>query len=391
MSEGFLPYGRQWIDDADIDAVTACLKSDFLTTGPAVTAFETAFAKTVQAPHAISCHSATAGLHLAYDALGLKPGQCAIIPSITFVATANAARYCGADVIVCDVDPENGLVTPDTLSDALARLGGRQGLIAPVHLAGVPCDMSALAELARDHSLSVVEDASHAVGSLDENGAPTGACPHSDAAVFSFHPVKTLACGEGGMVTTRDAALAERLALARSHGVVREADGFERTDGADEPWWYEMQALGWNYRMPDINAALGLSQLKKLPVFAERRRQLAQSYNDLLADLAPIVSPPAGREAVEPCRHLYNVRIDFEAAGQSRAQVMSKLRERGVGTQVHYIPVHQHPYYVRLNGEQVLPGAERHYARTLSLPLYPMMSDDDPARVVRALKAVLGL
>lgn len=391
MSDSFLPYGRQWIDDADIDAVTACLKSDFLTTGPAVTAFEEAFAKTVEAPFALSCHSATAGLHLAYDALGLKPGQCAIVPAITFVATANAARYCGADVILADVDPESGLMTPETLQEALKRLDGRGGLIAPVHLAGVPCDMPALSALAREHGLSVVEDASHAVGSLDESGAPTGACPHSDAAVFSFHPVKTLACGEGGMVTTRDAVLAERVKLARSHGVVREADQFERGEGADEPWWYEMQALGWNYRMPDINAALGLSQLKKLDMFASRRRQLARAYDGLLEGLGPLVEPPAGRAGVDPCRHLYNVQIDFEAAGQTRAQVMAALREHGVGTQVHYIPVHQHPYYVRLNGEQILPGGERHYARTLSLPLYPMMADEDPARVISALKTVLGL
>ena len=391
MSDGFLPYGRQWIDDADIEAVSTCLKSDYLTTGPAVSAFERAFATVVQAPHAVSCHSATAGLHLAYDALGLGPGQCAIVPAITFVATANAARYCGADVIVCDVDPDNGLMTPDTLSEALQQLEGRPGLVAPVHLAGVPCDMPALAELARAHGLSVVEDASHAVGSLDEAGLPTGACPYSDAAVFSFHPVKTLACGEGGMVTTRDAALAERMALTRSHGVVREADRFDRSAGADEPWWYEMQALGWNYRMPDINAALGLAQLNKLELFASRRRQLARAYDELLEGLGPFVAPSAGRAGVDPCRHLYNIRIDFQALGKPRVQVMTELREQGIGTQVHYIPVHQHPYYVRLNGERTLPGAEHHYARTLSLPLYPMMADEDPERVVSALKVVLGL
>ncbi len=391
MSEPFLPYGRQWIDDADIEAVTACLKSDYLTTGPAVTAFEGAFAKTVDAPHALSCHSATAGLHLAYDALGLKPGQCAIVPSITFVATANAARYCGAEVILADVDAQSGLMTPDTLQQALNRLEGRQGLIAPVHLAGLPCDMPALSALARDHGLHVVEDASHAVGSLDESGVPTGACPHSDAAVFSFHPVKTLACGEGGMVTTRNAALAERVAMARSHGVMRDAARFERAEGANEPWWYEMQSLGWNYRMPDINAALGLSQLNKLDRFASRRRQLASAYDDLLEGLSPLVTPPAGRAGVDPCRHLYNVQIDFEAAGKTRSEVMGLLREQGIGTQVHYIPVHQHPYYEGLYGRQSLPGAERHYARTLSLPLYPMMADQDPDRVAKALKRALGI
>lgn len=391
MSDGFLPYGRQWIDDDDIAAVTACLTSDFLTTGPRVDAFENAFAQAVSAPHALSCHSATAGLHLAYDALELGPGDCAIVPALTFVATANAARYCGADVVIADVDPETGLMTPDTLAEALQRSRGRAKLVAPVHLAGVACDMPALSALARDHGLSVVEDASHAVGSLDEMGAPVGACPHSDAAVFSFHPVKTLACGEGGMVTTRNPETADRIAHARSHGVVREPGRFERADGQAEPWWYEMQALGWNYRMPDINAALGLSQLNKLSRFAQRRRLLAQLYDEALSGLAPLVLPPVGRESVDPCRHLYNVRIDFDAAGQSRADVMDALRACGVGTQVHYIPVHHHPYYIALYGQQALPGAERFYARTLSLPLYPAMSDADPHRVVSALRSVLGL
>jgi dTDP-4-amino-4,6-dideoxygalactose transaminase len=330
-------------------------------------------------------------LHLAYDALELGPGDCAIVPALTFVATANAARYCGADVVIADVDPETGLMTPDTLAEALQRSRGRAKLVAPVHLAGVACDMPALSALARDHGLSVVEDASHAVGSLDEMGAPVGACPHSDAAVFSFHPVKTLACGEGGMVTTRNPETADRIAHARSHGVVREPGRFERADGQAEPWWYEMQALGWNYRMPDINAALGLSQLNKLSRFAQRRRLLAQLYDEALSGLAPLVLPPVGRESVDPCRHLYNVRIDFDAAGQSRADVMDALRACGVGTQVHYIPVHHHPYYIALYGQQALPGAERFYARTLSLPLYPAMSDADPHRVVSALRSVLGL
>lgn len=391
MSDRFIPYGRQWIDDADIAAVTACLQSDYLTTGPAVSAFEAAFAQTVQAPYALSCHSATAGLHLAYDGLGLKPGQCAIVPSITFVATANAARYCGADVILADVDPLSGLMTPQTLQAAFAELQGRSGLVAPVHLAGVPCDMPALSAMAKEQGLAVVEDASHAIGSLDESGAPTGACAHSDAAVFSFHPVKTLACGEGGMVTTQNAELADTLSRTRSHGVVRDAAQFERAEGAEEPWWYEMQALGWNYRMPDINAALGLSQLKKLDRFAGRRRQLSQTYDELLVELSPHVLAPAGRPGVDPCRHLYNVQIDFAAFGLSRSQVMTGLREHGVGTQVHYIPVHQHPYYKALYGEKALPGAEQYYERTLSLPLYPLMADEDPQRVVRALGKVLGL
>lgn len=390
MSEPFLPYGRQVIDEDDIAAVTRALTSDYLTTGPEIGAFEAEFADSVDAPHAVACNSATAALHLAYHGLGLTAGDIAIVPAITFVATANAARYCGAEVVFADVDPETGLMTPDTLSEALARAGSRARLVAPVHLAGVVCDMAGLAEIARPAGLAIVEDSCHALASRDDSGQPAGACPFSDAATFSFHPVKTLACGEGGMVTTPNAALADQMRLARSHGVVREAIRLMRPEGADQPWWYEMQSLGWNYRMPDINAALGRSQLAKLAMFAARRRALSAAYDAALADLAPVVRPPADRPGVDPCRHLYNVRIDFDAAGVSRADLMAGLQAHGIGSQVHYIPVNRQPYYAEASSTPDLPGAEAYYARTLSLPLYPAMSDDDPVRVVAALKAVLG-
>jgi len=391
MSDGFLPYGRQWIDQDDIDAVTAALTSDYLTTGPEIPAFEAAFAQAVQADHAVACNSATAGLHLAYHGLGLQPGHVAIIPAITFLATANAARYCGADVVFADVDPQTGLMTPDTLRDALAMAGSRARLVAPVHLAGVMCDMAGLSEIARVSGLALVEDSCHALGSLDDAGRPAGACPQSDAASFSFHPVKTLACGEGGMVTTANPDLAAHMMRARSHGVERAAERFQRPEGEGAPWWYEMQALGWNYRMPDINAALGRSQLKKLELFAVRRRQLSASYATALEGLAPVILPPAERGGVDPCRHLYNIRVDFEALGMTRAQLMAALRAQGIGTQVHYIPVSDQPYYTDLYGARSLPGAQAYYARTLSLPLYPAMQDSDPETVVAALKSVLGL
>ncbi|GGE30736.1 UDP-4-amino-4,6-dideoxy-N-acetyl-beta-L-altrosamine transaminase [Marinicauda pacifica] len=391
MSDGYLPYGRQSIDQDDIDAVTRALQSDYLTTGPEISAFEAEFAQTVASPNGVACNSATAALHMAYDGLGLRPGDAVIVPAVTFLATANAARFCGADVVFCDVDPETGLMTPDTLREALARAQDRVRLVAPVHLGGVMCAMEDIAGLARPLGLAIVEDSCHALASLDEAGQPAGACPNSDAATFSFHPVKTLACGEGGMVTTRDAALAERMRLTRSHGMVRDGARLERAAGAQEPWWYEMQALGWNYRMPDINAALGRSQLTKLSRFAQRRRDLSSRYDALLTPLSPHVQPPAGRPGIDACRHLYNVRIDFEALDVTRTELMRALSQQGVGTQVHYIPVSDQPYYKALYGEQRFEGADRYYARTLSLPLYPAMDDGDPERVVTALKAVLGL
>jgi len=389
MSNDFLPYGRQWIDDDDIAAVSAALQSDYLTTGPEIDKFEQAFRTEVDAPHALACHSATAALHMAYEGLGLGPGDVAIIPSVTFLATANAARYCGADVVFADVDPDTGLITPDSLDRALEQSGGRARLVAPVHLGGVMCDMEGLSDVARGAGLKIVEDSCHALGSRDETGQPAGACVYSDAASFSFHPVKTLACGEGGMVTTRDAGLAEHMARTRTHGVERKSEQFVRAEGADEPWWYEMQALGWNYRMPDINAALGRSQLKKLAMFAARRRALTARYDELLQDLGPHLCPPKGRDGVDACRHLYSVRIDFEALGVNRASVMQRMRAQGVGTQVHYIPVHTQPYYTQLYGKTDLPGASHYYARTLTLPLYPAMPDDGPERTVAALKEAI--
>ncbi len=390
MTDPFLPYGRQLIDADDIAAVTRVLTSDYLTTGPEVPAFESEFSAAVDAPCAVACNSATAALHLALAGLGVGEGDICIVPSLTFLATANAARYCGADVVFADVDPQTGLLTAQTLSAALERAGGRARAVLPVHLAGALCDMTQIGQAARRADLFIVEDSCHALGTLGPDGA-SGNCARSDAATFSFHPVKTLAAGEGGMLTTRNPALAGRAAELRSHGVVRDRARFTRLNGAVEPWAYEMQALGHNYRMPDILAALGRSQLAKLADFAERRRRLAALYAEALAPLAPLVSAPVDQPGVDPCRHLMNVRIDFEAAGVARAEVTARLRAAGIGSQVHYVPVHAQPYYVELYGEQTLPGAEAYYRRTLSLPLYPAMADGDVARVAAALAGALGI
>ncbi len=383
-----LPYGRQCIDDSDIEAVTRVLRSDFLTSGPEIDAFEAEFARAVDAPFAVACNSATAALHLALDGLGVGEGDICIVPAITFLATANAALYCGAAVVFADVDAATGLMTPATLAEALGRAGPAARAVLPVHLAGAMCDMPALSEAAHQAGLAVVEDSCHALGSLDGRGRPAGASDLSDAATFSFHPVKTLACGEGGMVTTRSEALASHMRRARSHGVERDPARFRRREGAHEAWWYEMVQLGWNYRMPDINAALGRSQLQRLPAFAARRRALAAQYETALAALAPRVQTPAEAPG-DPCRHLYNVRIDFEAAGVTRAEVMARLKADRIGSQVHYIPLYHQPFYAARHTAGPLPGAEAHYARTLSLPLWPGMSHGDPERVVQALGRAL--
>jgi UDP-4-amino-4,6-dideoxy-N-acetyl-beta-L-altrosamine transaminase len=388
MNNAFLPYGRQSIDEDDIAAVARVLKGDYLTTGPETSAFEDEFATAVHAPHAVACNSATAALHLALLGLGVGEGDVCIVPSITFLATANAARFCGAQVVFADVDSDTGLLTDATLSEALKRAGARAKAVLPVHLAGALCDMASIEAVAREAGLFIVEDSCHALGTIGPDG-PAGDCQRSDAASFSFHPVKTLACGEGGMLTTRQGRLAERAQQLRSHGIERDAAHF--TTLPDQPWIYEMQALGFNYRMPDINAALGRSQLAKLPTFAARRRTLAALYEAALAPLAPLVQAPVRQDGVDPCRHLMNVRIDFEAAGVSRADVMARLKDHSVGSQVHYIPVHTQPYYVARYGDQSLPGAESYYARTLSVPLYPAMEDADVGRVVDSLTAALGL
>ena len=380
-----LPYGRQTIEDDDIAAVAEALRADFLTTGPMVETFETAFAAKVGAAYAVACSNGTAALHLAMMALKVGPGDVCIAPSITFLATANCARYVGADVVFADVDPTTGLMTPDTLKDAISRVtSGRLRAVLPVHLRGDAVELPALAQIAAEAGAVLVEDAPHALGTTARFGGVSetiGDCRHSAMATFSFHPVKTIATGEGGMVTTNDPDLAERLRSLRSHGMVRPA-------GCD-PWWYEMPEPGYNYRLPDILCALGLSQLGKLDRFAARRRALAARYLERLAPLAPLVRPAATPGWSDPVLHLMVALIDFAALGKSRREVVEALKARGVGTQVHYIPVHRQPYYLERYGPLALPGAEAWYSSCLSLPLYPGMTDTDVDKVVDALEAVL--
>jgi UDP-4-amino-4,6-dideoxy-N-acetyl-beta-L-altrosamine transaminase len=386
LADAILPYGRQTIEDDDIAAVAQALRADFLTTGPTVEAFEAAFARAVGARHAVACANGTAALHLAMLALGVGEGEVCIVPSTTFLATANCVRYVGAEVAFADVDPASGLMTPQTLREAIERAGGRKiAAVLPVHLRGDVCDLPGLKAAADEVGAVLVEDACHAVGSTADFGAPmrVGDGAFSALAAFSFHPVKTLTTGEGGLVTTPDAALAARLRTLRSHGMIRPEGG--------DPWWYEMPEMGFNYRIPDVLCALGLSQLGKLGRFVDRRRALAARYEAALTALAPIVRPAARPPWSNPALHLMAALVDFKAAGRSRRQVMEAMRARGIGSQVHYIPVHRQPYYRARYGELDLPGSEAWYDRCLSLPLYPAMEDGDVDRVVQALAAALGV
>lgn len=395
----FLPYGRQAVDEDDVAAVAAVLRGDWLTTGPTVEAFERAFAEATGARHAVSCANGTAALHLATLALGLAPGDRAIVPAVTFLATANAVRLAGAEVVFADVDADSGLLTPEAVAAAVARLPERERravkAVLPVHLNGQVCDMDALAAQAAANGWRLLEDACHALGGRYDDGRPVGGAARRLAA-FSFHPVKTITSGEGGVVTTDDDALAERLARFRSHGMVRDparfADRAAAFDagGAANPWYYEMPEPGYNYRLSDIHAALGLQQLKKLARFVARRAELVACYDRLLAPLAPRVRPIARRPGAQSAWHLYPVLIDFKSFGIERGALMRRLRERGVGTQVHYIPVSRQPYYRARYGLADLPGAEAYYARVLSLPLFFGLADHEVERIAGALREALG-
>lgn len=396
MAERFLPYGRQWIEDDDIAAVASVLAGDWLTTGPEVAAFERDFAAVTGAGHAVSCANGTAALHLAALALGLGPGDLVLVPAITFLATANAARFVGAEVAFADVEPDTGLTNAALLEAAADRLPPERRraikAVFPVHLNGQVCDMDGIGRLAADRGWAVVEDACHALGGAYAGGAPVGSA--ANLACFSFHPVKAIASGEGGLVTTRDAALAERLARLRSHGIVRDSGRFAdraaglAADGAANPWYYEMPEVGFNYRLSDIHAALARSQLKKLARFVARRDALVAAYDRALATLAPTIRPIARSRHGRPAWHAYPVLIEFARLGLDRAAAMRRLKDSGIGTQVLYIPLTRQPYYRARYGAASLPGAEEYYRRVLALPLHLGVRDDDVPRVAAALAAL---
>jgi len=380
-----IPYGRQSIAQNDIDAVIAILRSDWLTQGPAVPAFENELARRCGAGFAIATSNATTALHIACLALDVGPGDHVWTSPNTFLASANCARYCGATVDFVDIDRQTLNMSVDALADKLARAeteGKLPKVIIPVHFAGQPCDMDAIGRLARHYGCRVIEDAAHAIGATYQ-AAPTGNCAHSDITIFSFHPVKIITTGEGGMAMTKDPSLAQRLSRLRSHGIVRDADEFTGT--SEGPWYHEQVELGYNYRMTDLQAALGSSQLQRLDQFLAARRSLADRYDALLTGL-PVTLPYRAAER-ESAWHLYPIQVPAER----RRTVFEAMRAAGIGVQVHYIPVHLQPYYRELGfrpGDY--PNAEAYYRGAFSLPLYPDLSAAEQETVVAALSQALA-
>jgi perosamine synthetase len=378
-----LPYGRQTIDDADIAAVVEVLRSPLLTCGPLVARFEQALAAKLGAKHASVCSSGTAALHLVYAALDIGAGDEIITTPVTFSATAAAAYYVGAKVRFADVDPRSGNIDPASVA---ALIGPRTKAIVAVHLGGLPVDLEALHALADQHGIALVEDACHALGAT-YHGTPIGG-GRSAATVFSFHPVKHITTGEGGAIATPNATLKRRIDRLRQHGVERDPSHMQQPPAGS--WSYEVQELGWNYRLSDLSCALGLSQLAKLDRFVARRRELAALYRTALAGFTGVTAPPEASDR-ESAYHLFAVAIDFASFGTTRARVTEQLAARGIGTQVHYIPLYEHPLHQQRCGDVgPHPGADHYYARTLSLPMFPAMTDADVGEVVAQLHRVLG-
>ena len=380
VRKALLPYGHQSIDEADIQAVVATLRSDWLTTGPRIAEFEEAFAARTGARHAVSFSSGTAALHAAAFTAGLKSGDEAITSPLTFVATANCVLYQGAVPVFADVSPDTLNLDPEQTT---ARVTPRTRAILPVDYAGHPADLSPILDLAERHGLVVIEDASHALGA-EYKGRHVGSVAHMT--VFSFHPVKHITTGEGGMVTTDNAKFAETLRRFRNHGISSDA----RQRQAAGQWHYEMVLLGFNYRLTDIACALGIQQLKKLEANLARRRQIAARYTAAFREI-PEVVPPAVRHDINPAWHLYPIRLDRARLKADRGQVFAALRAENIGVNVHYIPVHRHPYYRERFGYRggEYPVAEDAYERLISLPMFHGMSDQDVDDVIRAVEKVM--
>lgn len=383
-----IPYGRQSIGEDDIAAVVSVLQSDFLTQGPAVPAFEQAVATYCGTPHAVATNSATSALHLACLALGVGPGSRVWTSPISFVASSNCALYCGAAVDFVDIDLRSLNMSTEALAAKLAeaeRSGTLPDVVIPVHMAGQSCDMAAIHDLGRRYGFRIVEDASHAIGAR-YSGKPVGDCRFSDIAVFSFHPVKIITTAEGGMAMTRDPELARRLGLFRSHGITRDPRMLEGKPEGD--WTYEQQELGFNYRLTDLQAALGLAQMARLDSFVAARQALADRYDALLESMP--VRRPWRMEQARSSWHLYIVTIE-PGGGASRGAVFARLRSAGIGVNVHYIPIYLQPYYRRLGFEPGLcPAAEDYYAGALTIPLYPALSNAEQDSVAAALARALA-
>ena len=376
-------YGRQDISLEDIDAVRAVLASDFLTQGPEIERFEQAVASYCGAKYAVAVSSATAALHIACSAAGLSAGDTLWTSPNTFVASANCGRYCGADVDFVDIDPRTYNMSAEALKEKLHSAEKKPKVIIPVHFSGQPCDMAEIYRHAKEHNITIIEDASHAIGA-EYQGDRIGSCKYSDMTVFSFHPVKIITTGEGGMVLTNDKHLYEQLKLLRVHGITRDPKQMSRNDG---PWYYEQIELGYNYRMTDIQAALGRSQMERLSKFLERRRYLAKRYDELLKNLP--LTLPYQMESTNSSWHLYVVRL-HQTAKISKVEIFKRMAEYDVTLNLHYIPVHLHPYYKALGfSAGDFPASEQYYDEVFTLPLYYGLTDAQQDTVVDALKEVL--
>lgn len=383
-----LPYGRQSLDEADIAAVVDVLRSDFLTQGPEIERFEKNVAAWCHATHGVAVANGTAALHLAAAALGLGPGDVLWTSPITFVASANCARYCGAEVDFVDVDPQTINLCPKRLAEKLQRAekdGHLPKVVVPVHFGGQSCAMDEIHALAQKYGFRVIEDASHALGGT-YLGEPVGSCRWSDIVTHSFHPVKIVTTGEGGLMTTNDETLYQRMATLRTHGITRDpARMVGQSEGA---WYYQQVELGYNYRITDLQAALGTSQMRKLQPFVARRREIAALYDKVLAGLP--VRALARDPRAESAWHLYMIRLDLKAIASTRREVFDRMRAQGILVNVHYIPVHLQPDYARFGfKEGMFPEAEQYYQECITLPMFPGMTDEDVHRVRDALAAAI--
>ncbi|PCJ50616.1 MAG: UDP-4-amino-4,6-dideoxy-N-acetyl-beta-L-altrosamine transaminase [Gammaproteobacteria bacterium] len=384
-----IPYGKQDINQQDIDAVIDVLKSDFLTQGPQVPAFEQAMQKQCNAKHAIAVNSATSALHIACLALGVSKGDLVWTTPISFVASANCALYCGASVDFVDIDAVTYNLCSAKLEEKLiyAKANNLQlpKVLILVHLSGEPCEMLEISKLAKEYHFSIIEDASHAIGS-EYKGNKIGSCQFSNITVFSFHPVKIITAGEGGVATTNDVELADKMLLFRGHGITRDTQQMVGESHGD--WYYQQITLGYNYRMTELQAALGLSQLNRLEAFVERRNVIAEYYDQELQNLP--IHLPTQKSEHKSSRHLYIIRLELQKISHSHKGVFNAIREKGVGVNLHYIPIHLQPYYQGLGfKEGDFPTAEKYYREAISIPLYPQMSEMQLDEVCAVLRIVL--
>lgn len=383
-----IPYGHQDITQADVDAVTAVLHSDFLTQGPMIPKFELTTSQHVGARHALALNSATSALHIACLALGLGPDDWLWTSPVTFVASANCGLYCGAQVDFVDIDPRTYNLCPKALEAKLVKAeqsGCLPKVVVAVHLCGQPCEMEAIHALGKNYGFKIIEDASHAIGGKYK-GEFIGSGRYSDITVFSFHPVKIITTGEGGMALTNSDELAARMALLRSHGITR--DVVQMTHAPDGPWYYQQVELGFNYRMTELQAALGVSQMQRLDAYVKRRHELAERYNALLQGL-PLITPWQHPDSYSGL-HLYVIRLELNKIAITHRQVFERLRELGIGVNLHYIPIHMQPYYQRMGfhlGDFV--EAERYYSEAISLPMFQTLTQKQQDEVVAALRKVL--